>query len=650
MSLSKQMIVFVISILLVILVGTFFLNFTQTKSYLEEQLESNAQDTATSLGLSLSSVADAEETSSMETMINAVFDRGYYEHIELMNTKGKVIYSRKSIGGLDNLPEWFIGFASIESPGAGALIQSGWLPIGRLEVKSNPNLAYIKLWENTIAVSVWFLIATIFTIIFAYIAIKLMLSPLKKMEEQADAIVRKEYLIQDPLPRTTEFKQVVLAMNKMVHKMKTIFHKDAKMVEKLQKMAYQDGVTGLSNRSHFEMNIEPLLDEKEDAVAGIICLIRVQGLKEVNEKYGYLVGDGYMEKIANKINQETEKKSSFNARINGTEIVVVAPAARSEFLVLAMENILSYLPEIEKELDIAGDEINTSVAMVDYLPGNTRANLLEKLDSAVKHASSLDGKNLFYNSSNIENTSDDDWDSIINLAIEEQRLSLFQQTAYTNKQKPHSKELYLRLQKADGKTIPAADFIPAVQRLKREAEIDNLVLKMVVNYLSSLRKNSIEKVSINLNCLVNSELISIVEDNLAIFNPLLLSFEVAEKLIIKEEESIKPVIKRLKDFNIRFGIDNFGSNFANMSYLQHLLPDYIKLDASFSHSIEKDEQTRSYVSSLVDMCHSLDIEVIAIAIENKPQQQAFADLGISIFQGYLYSAPEPLKNVKKQGK
>ena len=78
MSLNKQMIMFVVSVLIMVLIGTFYLNFSQTKSYLENQLESHAQDTATSLGLSLSSVADPEDPSSMETMINAVFDRGSY--------------------------------------------------------------------------------------------------------------------------------------------------------------------------------------------------------------------------------------------------------------------------------------------------------------------------------------------------------------------------------------------------------------------------------------------------------------------------------------------------------------------------------------------------------------------------------------------
>ena len=80
-----------------------------------------------------------------------------------------------------------------------------------------------------------------------------------------------------------------------------------------------------------------------------------------------------------------------------------------------------------------------------------------------------------------------------------------------------------------------------------------------------------------------------------------------------------------------------------MAYLQDIRPNYIKLDAAFSHSIESDEQTRSYISSLVDMCHSLDIEVIAMAVENKEQQQAFSDLGIHLYQGYLFNAPKALE-------
>ncbi len=141
MSLSKQMIIFIASMLVIVLLGTFLLNLNNTRSFLEAQLQSHAQDTATSLGLSLSSVADPEDPSSMETMINAVFDRGYYSHITLIDVDEQLIYERANPQEIEGIPQWFIQLISIKAPDATALIQSGWIPVGTLTVQSHPGYA-----------------------------------------------------------------------------------------------------------------------------------------------------------------------------------------------------------------------------------------------------------------------------------------------------------------------------------------------------------------------------------------------------------------------------------------------------------------------------------------------------------------------------
>ncbi|HIE39913.1 MAG TPA: diguanylate cyclase, partial [Thiomicrorhabdus sp.] len=122
MSLNKQMALFIASLLMILLIGTFILNLSNTKAFLQEQLRSHAQDTATSLGLSLSSINDPKDTSSMETMINAVFDRGYYANIRLTNNDNKVIYQVTNTQKMDNVPNFFIQSIKLSAPPASALV------------------------------------------------------------------------------------------------------------------------------------------------------------------------------------------------------------------------------------------------------------------------------------------------------------------------------------------------------------------------------------------------------------------------------------------------------------------------------------------------------------------------------------------------
>lgn len=639
MSLNKQMIIFVVSILMMVLIGTFFLNFNQTKTYLEEQLASHAQDTATSLGLSLSSVADPEEPVSMEIMINAVFDRGSYAHIVLINTQGEPIYFRAKTSAIVQVPAWFINFVPIHAPSAESLVQSGWMPIGKLKVQSDNELAYIKLWENTISLSILFIFAAFLTILLAYLAIKIMLRPLKKLEEQAEAIACKEYLIQEPLPKTTEFKNVVIAMNTMVHKIKSIFDKDAKMAEKLQKMAYKDRLTGLSNRTHFDMRIEPLLDVNSDTSSGSMCLIRIHNLKELNDKYGYLTGDKFMQLLATKLTSSLEGKDLLSARLNGTELVVMAPSINFNFS-QKMQSVYDYVPNIGVQLNTDVDALKISIGLIDYKPGEKRQQLLTRLDYAINKAQESDNKRFHYESDNSQNLFKQSWDETFNFAIKNNLFVLFQQLSCDKNGVQYSKELFVRLKDVKGNIHSAGYFMPAVQKLNRAIEIDLLVIDMAIKHLS----DSTEKmVSINLTEIDDHSFISAIFNKIKMINPQQISFEIPEKLILEKTQETDSLIKKFKKQGIRIGIDNFGSNFSNLAFLQNLHPEYIKLDASFSHFIEIDEQTRSYVSSLVDMCDNLDIDVIAMSVESEAQLQAFMELGIDLYQGFLFNAPSPLK-------
>ena len=97
MSLSKQLSLGLFFVLLLTFVGTIWTNTANTRNYISQQLASHAQDTATSLGLSLTPyMNNTNDTAIVETMINAIFDRGYYRNIELIASDGTVIFTRST--------------------------------------------------------------------------------------------------------------------------------------------------------------------------------------------------------------------------------------------------------------------------------------------------------------------------------------------------------------------------------------------------------------------------------------------------------------------------------------------------------------------------------------------------------------------------
>ncbi|MDR9498391.1 MAG: EAL domain-containing protein [Hydrogenovibrio sp.] len=638
------------TLFLVVLVGTFILQLNSTRQFLANQLTSHAQDTATSLGLSLTSVADPDDPSTMETMINAVFDRGYYSHITLRDRQEEVLYQRTNSQQIEGIPDWFIQAVAMEAPKSHALIQSGWMPIGELTVQSHPGYAYSELWQTFKQLLAWFALVALLAIALAIGAIRLMLEPLKRMERQAQAIVKKEYILQDPLPKTHEFKQVVHAMNAMVEKMKVVFERDAQNAQRLQKLAYEDAVTGLSNRNHFEMNVAAMLDPKNDAPSGAMVMIHIEGLKTLNDRLGYMAGDKLMKGIGQAMTDCLGFDGAFLARLNGTDLVALIPNVSGSELTEPVSRLLETFPGLLRTLQAESLPTYLAVAYMDYQPGQTRPELLASLDYGLQQASSMGPNQAYYHRHPSSDQPALYWEkeSDLRAALVEQRFLLFQQPVVEKETVSAHQELLIRLQDQDKTIHSAGFFMPAIQRLGLEAELDRHVINLAKAELRQGDNERVFDINLSLASLTDSHAWNQFLQQLDVLTDCALAFEVPERAAVKSPETAQKLADTLRKWQKSFGLDQFGSRFTDMSYLQTLRPDYLKLDAALTKAIEKDPQTQDYIQSLVEMSQSLDITLIATSVETEAQINAFEALGVNRFQGYYFGVPTPLTSDPKE--
>ena len=115
MTLSKQLILLVTAIFLMIFGGNLYISIQNIRSYLQEESKVHVQDTATSLGLSLSPYIGDQEDPMLETMINSIFDMGYYREIRLENPDGKVLVQKTNPATFKIVPDWFVESLPIET-------------------------------------------------------------------------------------------------------------------------------------------------------------------------------------------------------------------------------------------------------------------------------------------------------------------------------------------------------------------------------------------------------------------------------------------------------------------------------------------------------------------------------------------------------
>src|SRR5687767_10736543 len=126
MKLSRLLVGLISLLWVLVFFATLAIVVNSTQDYLQRAMESHAQDTATSLGLSITHSAKVNDVGTIDTMANAIFDRGYYREILVKKTKGEVIVAKRIEDAVKGVPDWFIGSFALSTPRMSATVMDGW--------------------------------------------------------------------------------------------------------------------------------------------------------------------------------------------------------------------------------------------------------------------------------------------------------------------------------------------------------------------------------------------------------------------------------------------------------------------------------------------------------------------------------------------
>jgi methyl-accepting chemotaxis protein len=222
-TLKQLLMCFIGALLTLLLLGSFFLNISITREYLQKQLQSHAQDAATSLGLSLSTVIDARDQVVAARMIDVIFDSGDYRQVVFNDVNGKTLINRQQALKIDRVPDWFIKLIDLDTPAQTSQVMSGWAQLGTLEIASHPGYAYAELWRIMQTQFLWFAVIAFIGIILAQLFISSILKPLKQVERQAHDMSLNKFGYKAPMPKTRELARVAFAMNDMGDKLGRVF-------------------------------------------------------------------------------------------------------------------------------------------------------------------------------------------------------------------------------------------------------------------------------------------------------------------------------------------------------------------------------------------------------------------------------------------
>ena len=653
MTLYRQLVIFTLVLFLILFTGTLLVKFESTRSFLMDQLESHAQDTATSLGVSISQYSTENDLPAIESMINAVFDRGYYRIVRYTDTNGNILIDRALDITIENVPQWFISLVPLKTPDVSAKVMSGWNQAGTIYVKSHPGYAYKTLWENVVRMTLWFLACGIAVLFAGGFSLRLLLKPLSLVERQADALCKKKYEIQKYLPKTKELRRVVEAMNHMTGKVKVMFDEQVAITEGLRKHAYHDSLTGLGNRRYFESQINARLDRRENNIRGILLLVQFKDLQELNQQKGFQAGDELLKRAGVLLQEAAKKYANVTlARLTGGDFGIFVPDASSWDAEAIAEAVCAEMNQLAVEQLTLTDNVG-HVGVVSYENFTRLERLLSEADLALRSAQQA-GPNKCEVRAVTDETEEiplgrQQWKNILDQALAQGKITLFAQNVVNthDSDKIIHRELFSRIIQEDGNLLSAGLFMPFAEHLHLVSYLDRIVLEEVMQL--DVASIGADRVAVNMSpasLQINSLRRWLLDkiERLPQKAPRV-NFEFPEFSAVQHLDRIKEFSSAVRKYGHFVGLDHYGQGFSHLGYLKSLRPNYVKIDRAYTVELKDEESdSRFFIGALCSVAHSLDITVIAEGVETEQQWEHLKKLNLDAVQGYIIDRPKPLIN------
>lgn len=618
MTFFKQIVLLMSMFILLILLSIMVLNFNAATEQVQNQLYANAQDTVSSLSLSLGTAKG--EVSTIETMINAVYDSGNYKSIILRDNTAEEIYSRVSEFSEDETPQWFKEVFTLTAPPASAQVSSGWMPIGILEVTSLEAEAYTSLY-NTFRYTIRsFFIISLITFTLLYLLLNIILKSLREVKKQADAISRNEFFTNDKIPFTTEFKDVTVAMNTMVSKVEDIFLKEAETLRRYHEVIYKDEISGLANRRLLLLRLNELLKSNTAQSNGVIFFINIDKLEEANQEIGHNKVDALLLSFARILKQEAQVfDENICTRINGTDFAVLLPSTDMNSSEQSAQNIC----RLSRELftDSKAENLELYLSMVQYSEVDEISTIFSKADYGLSKCKLQEPFSIYLYSQ--ENTlpllGKQEFSHIILKAMQDNRLTMaLQPVLNTQDETVFHEEAYLRLIDPDGEVFSAGYFMPMIYALNLQVDVDKYMIKHIID--QDVHRASPMAINITLDFIKDSSNIQWLYELLSqvtLRHPLY--FEISNSAVMDNIEAAVYFSKTIKELGHFFGIDRFIISENGLGYLQKVTPDYIKVDQAYLRDLVSDDN-QTYKNVLSNITKTLNIRLIATSVEAEPDK------------------------------
>lgn len=393
---------------------------------------------------------------------------------------------------------------------------------------------------------------------------------------------------------------------------------------------HYDLLTDVLNRNSYENNLPRY---QADAVYSLgVIVINIDNLKKINEDYGTVIGDQYIRHLANLIKMIFTQTDIY--RFNGDEFLLITVDCEKEVLERRIRKLRDKIEKNESfsvSLGFSWDSVERNLTALIHTADNVMKLNKKRHYDELHRSHDMRHRKLLRD---------------LTERIQKGEYVIYLQPKYNLKSRRGiGAEALIRQQHPEFGILPPSEFIPVLESNGIIRYIDLFVLEEVCRLLQKWnQKDLIISLNFSRITLMEDDIINSMKkilDNYD-FPKQCLEIEMTESTMENCPAIVYKNVQEIHRLGLRISLDDFGIRYSNLSVLNDIHFDTLKLDKSLIKTLVNEQRSRVILRNVIQMCRDLEIEMIAEGVETSHQEDILKSLDCPNGQGYLFARPVPV--------
>jgi diguanylate cyclase (GGDEF)-like protein len=437
----------------------------------------------------------------------------------------------------------------------------------------------------------------------------------------------------------------------------------------------RDRLTGLITRQEAVTTLEAALTTVGAGPGRplSVALLDIDQFRLVNDTFGHQTADRVLQEVAARITDAVadppvpEGPDRITVtRWSGDQFLLILPGADAELAGLITDEAVAALQR-PIPVPVDGHDVTVTIT-VTAVTATARTpipvdRILKQVDHRLAVARGVDESRGSTGPPEVRSSAvtgpvvgagrdaDDDRSHhrLVRDAIAQNRLEVWFQPIFSVRNDelvlPTGAEALVRLRTEDGEVVAPSGFLPGVDRSDLGRKLDERVAAIALDHLNQWHQAGLIDPGFRLSLNLCESSASDVSFTTFLAGQMRRFRINPERVIIELPESAaqinRTVVERIRQLGVTVAIDDFGLASSNLDRAEDFRAEIVKLDRRWMGPPDRpiDDRERQILRSLIDLCSSLDVHVVAEGIETIDQLLLLLDLGVSDIQGYFLSKP-----------